>query len=48
MKKFYFKAFLLMALSIFTLSCTDDPIQPDDPDTPNPNTPTSYFKFDGK
>ena len=49
MKKLYFKAFLLFALSIFTLSCTTDPIEPDDPDQPeNPNTPASYFKYDGK
>jgi hypothetical protein len=44
MKNFLLKAFLLMALGLFTFSCTDEP---DDTDL-TPTIPTSYLKYDGK
>ncbi len=44
MKKIYLKAMLLLALSCFTVACTDDP---DDIDN-TPTIPTSYLKYDGQ
>ncbi len=44
MKKIYLKAFLLLALSCFTVACTDDP----DDINNTPTVPTSYLKYDGK